>query len=467
MNFKIGWQKSDFLFKNEIPLFFIAIYFVLSLINNLFLGANPKQSFLPILLLLLLFVITYFSSKEIPKSISEKKIILFVDFILLINVIFFITGKFNSEGHFLNVLREKAGFNVKVFFIIFSLIFFAVKIFYRKLFTLQWSFIFTALFFFTSLLLIPLLYPTPFIDLFIILKQSIVDISQNIDPYNRVFPDIYNGNYDYTYLKQDIKLVYWPFNLYLLYPFQVIFGDLRFAYIFSLVISCFILYLGTKKNKIVFYLSFILLFSNPYTFYMVKYAWIDILAFPFFALYFLLFKSKKYVIAFIILGILMALKLYYIFLLPISILYFYNITKKLSQTILIGILSIFISIICFLPFLFTNEQALIYTITYFLKSLPRFDSLSITGYFAQFGLNINLFSSFLSLLIIAIIFLRIWKNKRASILFQIQDLVLILFALFIFGKQAFGNYYFNLMFLAIIYISILLEKKEIVTKEIS
>lgn len=459
MNFKIGWQKREFHFKDEIPLFFIANYFLLSFILNLFLGANPKQSVLPILLLFLVFVMNWFSGKNVSIHISRKKIILFVDFILLLHIIILITGKFNAEGDFFNTFKSELGINLKSVLLICSGLFFAAKIYFRKLHTLLWSFIFTAAFFFATLLLVPILYPAPFIDLFIILKQGIADISQNLDPYSRVFPDIYNGTYDYTYLKQDIKLVYWPLNLYLLYPFQLIFGDLRFAYIFSMLVSCVILFYGTNRNKTVFYISFILLFSNPYTFFMVKYAWIDLLAFPFFALYFLLFKEKRYLFSYFILGLLMALKLYFIFLLPISILYLYNINNKIRQPILLGSFSILISILCFLPYLFTNIDALVYTITYFLNSLPRIDSLSITGYISQFGIKFNTIGSILSLLIIAIILFRIWKNNRISILFQIQDLSLVLFALFIFGKQAFGNYYFNLLFLAIIYISILVGKK--------
>ena len=121
--------------------------------------------------------------------------------------------------------------------------------------------------------------------------------------------------------------------------------------------------------------------------------------------------------------------------------------------------------LCFLPYLITNFEALFYTIIYFKNSLPRFDSLSITGYLYQFGLNLNTLNSVISILIITFILFRIWKKKRSSIIFQIQDLSIVLFCLFIFGKQAFGNYYYNLMFLAIIYLSILAAKEKPVDKK--
>ena len=298
------------------------------------------------------------------------------------------------------------------------------------------------------------------------MKQSIIDLSHHTDPYLRTFPDIYAGKYDYTYQQQEIKLVYWPLNLYLLYPFQMIFGDLRYAQLFFLFASCVLLYFLTNKNKIVFLLSFILIFSNPYTSFMVKYAWIDTLAFPFFVLYFLLFKKKKFLIAYLLLGILMSLKLYYIFLLPISVLYLYNKFNNWRQPILLGFFSVFVTLLCFLPYLITNCESLFYTIIYFTKSLPRLDSLSLTGYIYQFGYNINAWTSPISILIITFILVRIWRQKRNSVFFQIQDLSIVLFALFILGKQAFGNYYYNLMFLAVLYISILISSEKRTTNDL-
>lgn len=466
---KMNFAKYNTLLKEiriTTPVFFVANYFLISLIINLFLGGNPKQSFVPIFLLIITFLISFFYSNQQPKSISSKTIILVIDIILLINIIFFITGKVNAEGQLLKTFQERFGLNLKLWLIISSAALLLFKAYYRKLKLPSLSFIFTAVFFLPAIVLIPTLYPEPFIDLYLILKQSIIDVSHHTDPYLRTFPDIYDGKYDYTYQKQEIKLVYWPTNLYLLYPFQMIFGDLRYAQLFFLFASCVLLYFLTNRNKIVFYLSFILLFSNPYTFYMVKYAWIDTLAFPFFVLYFLLFKKKKLVFACLILGILMSLKLYYIFLLPIAVLYLYNKFNNWRQPILLGFFSVFVTLLCFLPYLITNYESLFYTIIYFTKSSPRFDSLSLTGYIYQFGYNINAWTSAISILIITFILVRIWRQKRNSVLFQIQDLSIVLFALFILGKQAFGNYYYNLMFLAVLYISILISSEKRTTNDL-
>ena len=141
------------------PIFFVANYFLLSLIVNLFLGANPKQSLLPISLLTCTFLITFFCTNKVPENISQKKILLLVDLILLVNAIILITGKVNAEGQLLKTFQEKAGPNLKLLLIIFGSLLLILRIYYRKI---NFSFsntIFTVAFFLFPLLLIPLLYP--------------------------------------------------------------------------------------------------------------------------------------------------------------------------------------------------------------------------------------------------------------------------------------------------------------------
>ncbi len=436
---------------NKIPFFFVSCYFLVGIVNNLYLGGNPKQIFLPILLLIFAFFLASVSDERFLKKYKLSHLLIATDVFLLINIIIFITGKVNVESQFFKILLEKTGVNFKIILIVTTALLLAVKIYFRKK-LLGFSFLFTLIFFFGFILIIPFLYPEPFIDLYVILKQSIVDIFANKDPYERVFPDIYDGVQDYAYRNQQIKLVYWPMNVFLLAPFQFLFGDLRFAYVFFLLASCLVLYFGFNRNKLVFYASFILLFSNPYTFYMVKYAWIDILALPFFALYFICFQQKKYVLSFVILGILMSLKLYFIVLFPLSLIYFFNIEKDTKKAILLMIVSVAVMGICFLPYLVTNPKAILYTLEYFANSFPRYDSLSIPGYVFQFGYNIDKMCSAISVLFILWIFFRTYKKKEISIYSQIRNLTMILFVLFILAKQAFGNYYYNLMFLGIVYL---------------
>ena len=54
---------------------------------------------------------------------------------------------------------------------------------------------------------IPVLFPEPHIDLFKIIKNSNELLLSGKDPYQYIYPDIYNGEFDYAYQKQPVKLV--------------------------------------------------------------------------------------------------------------------------------------------------------------------------------------------------------------------------------------------------------------------
>ena len=48
-----------------------------------------------------------------------------------------------------------------------------------------------------------------------------------------------------------------PTWIYLLYPFKVLFGDIRWGYIFYLLLGCFILFFGLNKRKDIQFESFL------------------------------------------------------------------------------------------------------------------------------------------------------------------------------------------------------------------
>ncbi|GAA5100060.1 hypothetical protein GCM10023210_38140 [Chryseobacterium ginsengisoli] len=273
------------------------------------------------------------------------------------------------------------------------------------------------------------------------------------NPYERVYMDIYKGTYDYVYKKQDIKLVYWPINIYLLTPFQAFFGDIRFGNIFYLLSGCLILYLGLKRDLKILGLSLLLVFTCPYTFYMVKYAWIDSLSFPFFCLFFVSVLYKKKIFSFIFLGVIMSMKLYFLPLFPLVILYFhkeFSVVEYFKYTFLTG----FVFFICFLPFSIIDVKSLLYSIEYFKNSNPRYDALSITGYLFNKGNNISKFADYLILAVLGVIYFMFYKNKNYTPFLLIKYFILVLFSIFILSKQAFGNYYYNIILLSICYIVI-------------
>ena len=67
--------------------------------------------------------------------------------------------------------------------------------------------IFFRCFFVTLPFFIPVLFPEPHIDLFKIIKNSNELLLSGKDPCHHIYPDIYNGEFDYAYQKQPVKLV--------------------------------------------------------------------------------------------------------------------------------------------------------------------------------------------------------------------------------------------------------------------
>lgn len=413
-------------------------------------GANPKQTLFPIISLVTIFII-YIVFKGNEKYLTNQNLNTIIVIFFITNLIIYITGKFNVESGFLKIIKTKFGINMKLVMIISSFFMLLKWVFIKNNNLLKDIFIYTIIFFVIPLLLIPFIYPNPDIDLYIILKQSIRDLSLNIDPYLRVYPDIYKGAYDYAYQKQPVKLVYWPMNLYLLYPFQHILGDLRWGYIFSLIFGVLILFFGIERKWKVLFISGILLFGNAFTFHIIRFAWIDPLTFPITALYFVFTYKNKYFLSFVFLGILVSLKLYFIFFIPISMVYYLKNVNSLKKAIFYLFVTVMVAILCFVPFIFSNTDGIIYSLKYFANSRPRLDSLSIPGYLFKFKYETsNIFMAIFFVLYVWILY-RSYNNNK-EIQNHIADFGVVLFIFFIFSKQAFGNYYYNLIYLSIMFI---------------
>ena len=125
----------------------------------------------------------------------------------MINVFFFTIGKVNKESLLFKGIKETVGIDFKIVFIIYSLL--LITLFFVKKYRsniLRYYYIFPV-FFCDSTFFIPVLFPEPHIDLFKIIKNSNQLLHSRKDPYQHICPDIYNGEFDYAYQKQLVKLV--------------------------------------------------------------------------------------------------------------------------------------------------------------------------------------------------------------------------------------------------------------------
>lgn len=232
-------------------------------------------------------------------------------------------------------------------------------------------------------------------------------------------------------------------SLYLTLPFQYLFGDFRLAYIFYALFTSIITFFFSKKFKSFNFLAILLLvFTNPFTFYMIKYSWIDLLALPIFIVMFLALNNRKYFLSFIFLALLASLKLYNFFIVPLFFIFYFKKEgfqpKKLSAYLLVFALTLLIS---FSSFWFSSPNALFYSIEYFNNSNPRYESLSFPGLIYRTGIDTSSFFTVISLVVSGVFFFQFFKNSDINIFKLLKYVSLVLLFSFIFAKQAFGNYY--------------------------
>lgn len=456
------WLKKIKNFFYLYPISFIIGYIILNyLVVVGSLGGNTNQGLKPFFLLLLTIFFGISSDSFLMKwDHNKSKHLLF--WTVNINIIFFLFGKVNRESSLFEIIQKTSGVDFKIILIFYCLLIITLYFNKRlKSLVLRYYYIFPLLFFFIVIVFIPTFFPEPHIDLFTILKNSNNIIISGKDPYQYIYPDIYNGEFDYAYQKQEIRLVYWPLSLYLTFPFQFLFGDFRYAYIFYILLSAFVVYFYSSKYQIFNSLSLLLLFfTNSFTFYMIKYSWIDLLAIPLFVIIFMALQKKRFVISFIFIGLLSALKLYYIFLIPLFLIYVIKNQKFSGKNIILYLIILLTAFsVCFLPFLYTNFKGLAYTVEYFNNSKPRLESLSFPGLIFRSGVDLSALFTVFTLVFLGIIYLISWITKSFSIYKLLKYISLVLLVSFIFAKQAFGNYYYNITILMIIYFMMTQQEK--------
>ena len=456
------WLKKIRDFFYLYPIAFIIGYIVLNyLVVVGSLGGNTNQGLQPFFLLLLTIFFGISSDSFLMKwDHNKSKHLLF--WTVNINIIFFLFGKVNRESSLFEIIHKTSRIDFKIILVFYCLV--IMVLYFNKKYkdvVLKYYYIFPLLVFFILTVSIPTFFPEPHIDLFTILKNSNHIIISGKDPYKCIYPDIYNGEFDYAYQKQEIRLVYWPLSLYLTFPFQLLFGDFRYAYIFYILVSALVVYFYSSKYQFFNSLSLLLLFfTNSFTFYMIKYSWIDLLAIPLFVIVFMTLQKRKFIISFVFLGLLGALKLYYIFLLPLFLIYIIkNKNFWIKSIILYSIVLLTSFFVSFLPFLYTNFKGLAYTVEYFNNSKPRLESLSFPGLIFRSRIDLSTLFTALTLIFLGAIYLISFINKGFNIYKLLKYVSLVLLVSFIFAKQAFGNYYYNITILMIIYFMMTQEEK--------
>ena len=290
-----------------------------------------------------------------------------------------------------------------------------------------------------ALILVPIISPEPIIDVWFY-QEKAADLLINLkNPYLIEFPDLYNGKYDSTH-----GYPYWPMILYVTTLGKLLFSDVRYgSIVFFLLFVFHFLKNDERKNPLLIcaWLFF------PVQYFVLEQSWVEVILIPlvYFHLFFL--KKERFWASAIILGLICATKQTMVF---YAILSSFYCIKRASFKMVFGLsLVTFITLLgLFLPFLISGHEEFIKeTITDVLRLTPRSDSLSWSSYLLHFyGFSLSGFI-YLPLVLIALSF-SAFKilNKESTIGDLLISLVATYMIVFLFGKQAFCNYYFLVAF---------------------
>ncbi len=288
--------------------------------------------------------------------------------------------------------------------------------------------------------------PDPLIDIFRSLKYGTAALASFRNPYQEIYPAIYQGKVlDY--------FSYFPAILFYILPFRLILGDPRYGIIFGQILVVFIIYRVLRIHRFDVRLSeiLVLLFIYyPLNSYITEQSFVDIvilLGVTFF-LFFIYWPQKKSYVFYIACIILMNTKQLFFFLMPVF-LYRTGIIKSIKEALKVYLLAFILP----LPFLVWSAKDFLYD-TIFIYLLPPQGvsadlSLNLRALFVNFAhvrLSQNVFLIWTLLYFIFVI----WTTGRKNIsLFQ--SLCRFFVGFFLLGSIAYLNHYYLASGLTLLY----------------
>lgn len=283
-------------------------------------------------------------------------------------------------------------------------------------------------------------------DVDIMVHESIAHLLGGLNPYN-------------TATAGFLGFVYPPLNLLLLLPFYLLFGDIRFGSISWELVGIGLIYQIARTElhpypKLIELaeLAIFIFFLQPRSLFMIEQGCAEPLIVGVLAIFFYAHYLKPTSpISSILLGAALAIKQYLLFMtLPLFILYRFN--KKPYLMIGFAFSLFLLPFILWSPFAFYQN-----TVLHFFQLPIQTNSLGLTAYFSEHGVDVPRWISPIASGLVAGglgFFLR-----RLGLLGYLHTLILTFFCLFIFGQQAFANYYYLISFLQMTAIIIFLVHK--------
>lgn len=314
----------------------------------------------------------------------------------------------------------------------------------EKYFSSRISFIFfflTAALLFIAKIFIIYISPAPHIDVHVVSNMAADFALQGKNPYNQIYPDIYNGAYAYA-----PNFVYGPTCLWWSLPFRLL-GDVRFGYIVAEFLTLFGLLLFLKKylhEKNLIYSIAILWLAFPVSLFVLEQAWIDPVIVMCFAWLAYFIANENFKFSAITAAFLAATKPYSL-LIPFLTFVFLWRTQGRSKALRWALICGVVFLIILAPFLIDDASGFYKTtIQWMLHAPMRTDSLSLPSLWVYLihqpvaGWLLTMIYFF------ALGITVLWQIKHSlpHVRVWLFAQVFIYGVIFLFGKQAFCNYYY-------------------------
>lgn len=284
--------------------------------------------------------------------------------------------------------------------------------------------------------------PKPHIDVWEYSRLGAEYLLNGENPYTKYYPDIYNGKYDLFH-----GFPYWPTATWSFTAAHFIFGDVRFALgIFHILATVGLWKLASSfsfKNELK--LGFACLWLTfPVTYFVMEQSWIDIFLLPsiFFTAYYL--KEKKILGAAIWMGIACATKQYMIFMAILFLVYAIK-AEGVKNATKAALAMAGVTVALSAPFLLWDFEAYYKnTVLGLLGLKARDDALSWVAYVLKFHKTTipGVYTGALYLAVLGGLIFRILRTRLLTVETFYSSLFIIYMVVFLFGKQAFCNYYY-------------------------
>lgn len=406
--------------------YYLTIYFLL-ILGYLF--SRGFYSLPGLVIVFLCFLLINF----LPKFIVEKEDNLYLFYLLIFSI---------SLGLFFNYgIYEKYPLitNFHKYLLLFSL---PVAVLYfkqsnkskNKGFKNKKKILFLSLIAILIRVLIILASPQPAIDAFYILKEAPSALISGKNPYEITYYQVYQG-YPANYY------TYWPGSFLATLPFVLLFNEPRVLFIISELLTAYLIYLLGRKTLRAEFTALLFLF-NPVSLFIIEQSWLTPLHTFLITLTFYLLSQRRINKIFlgIISGLLISLQFYLLLIIPL-------LGKHLNFSKKYLLAFIFLCFLVIFPFFiwspndFIRDTFKVYFSNPPIAYIPTQYSLNLNGFLHNIsGRNLPFIFSVIPIFSIFIFnFLKLKKQDKGDLL---RRIIISFMGLFLFGQQAFINYYY-------------------------